>query len=58
MVRLPDGPSGIGLPTKTFPPRCFGGPLPADALAPSPVPAAMTFLIVGSLGFVIVGRRK
>jgi hypothetical protein len=57
MVRLPHGPSGVGLPTYTFPPRCRGGPIPADALAPSPVPAVAIFLLVGSLGLVLVTRR-
>ena len=27
MVNLPDGPSDIGLPSKTFPPRCRFGPI-------------------------------
>ena len=57
MVRLPNGPSGVGLPENTFPPRCHGGPIPADALAPSPVPAVVTFLFVGGLGFIVGVRR-
>ena len=30
-----------------MPPRCRGGPIHADMLAPSPVPAIATFLLVG-----------
>ena len=58
MVRLPHGPSGVGLPTYTFPPSCRGGPIPADALAPSPAPAVAMFLLVGSLGLVLGIRRR
>lgn len=57
LMNLPHGPSGIGLPTYTFPPRCRGGPIPADALAPSPAPAVAIFLLVGSLGLVLGVRR-
>jgi hypothetical protein len=57
MIRLPHGPSGVGLPTYTFPPSCRLGPIPADALAPSPVPAVAIFLLVGSLGLVLGIRR-
>ena len=39
----------------TLQPRCHGGPIPADALRPSPVPAVATFLLVGSLCLVVVG---
>jgi hypothetical protein len=56
-VTLPDGPSGVGLPTKTFPPGCHGGPIPADALAPPPVPAVVTFIFAGSLRYIVGVRR-
>lgn len=39
----------------TMPSRCHGGPIPASALGPSPVPAVATFLLVGSLCLVVVG---
>ena len=39
----------------TLSPGCHGGPINADALRPSPVPAVATFLLVGSLGLVVVG---
>ena len=39
----------------TFSPGCHGGPYPADALAPSPTPAVLAFLLVGSLGVLVVG---
>ena len=39
----------------TMSPHCHGGPIPAEALRPSPVPAVATFLLVGSLGLVVVG---
>ena len=53
MVRLPDGPSGIGLPDKTFPPTCRYGPVPTDRLGPSPVPALATFLLIAGTGAAI-----
>jgi hypothetical protein len=58
MVTLPDGPSGVGLPHKTFAPGCRFGPLPPEALGPSPVPAVASFLLVGSMSLVIGIRRK
>ena len=39
----------------THSPNCHGGPIPADAVRPSPVPAVATFLLVGSLGLVVAG---
>lgn len=39
----------------TLSPGCHGGPIPADALRPSPVPAMATFLLVGSLGLLVAG---
>ena len=39
----------------TLSPNCHGGPTPADALAPSPMPAVATYLLVGCLGLVIAG---
>ena len=39
----------------TLSPDCHGGPIPADPLGPSPVPAVATFLLVGTPGLLVVG---
>ena len=49
-VTLPDTP---GRPGRTFPPGCRQGPLPADALGPSPTPAVATFLTIGTVGLLV-----
>jgi hypothetical protein len=56
MVNLPDGPSDIGLPSKTFPPRCRFGPIPADRLAPNPLPALATFIALAGAGLAVSVR--
>jgi hypothetical protein len=39
----------------TMPAHCRGGPIPAGALDPSPVPAVATFVLTGSLGLLVLG---
>jgi hypothetical protein len=41
----------------TMSPTCRFGPIPADALGPSPALAVATFLLVGGVGVVIGIRR-
>ena len=44
----------------TMPPHCRGGPIPAGAVGPSPVPAIGTFLLVGWVGLLVIsfGRSE
>jgi hypothetical protein len=53
-VALPYTVGGVRV-EPTIPPHCRFGPIPADALGPSAVPAVATFLLVGSLGLLVVG---
>lgn len=39
----------------TMPPHCHGGPIHAESLGPSPLPAIATFLLAGTLALFIVG---